>query len=108
MKKNSADVIIKKLTMYLFVWLLTIAPTSASKGGQDKLTTSRIEGVGTQDTSGIMPIVDFHDLAIFARYWLETECNAANKWRNSPAGHEIPNGDEATPGAPNVDCQQPL
>ncbi|HIJ51619.1 MAG TPA: hypothetical protein HPP66_00510 [Planctomycetes bacterium] len=87
MKKNSADVIIKKLTMCLFVWLLTIALPSASNGS--------------------IPKVDFHDLAIFARYWLETECNAANNWCNSPHGHEIPNGDEATPGATNVDCQQP-
>ncbi|HUS72869.1 MAG TPA: MopE-related protein [Sedimentisphaerales bacterium] len=80
MKKNSAYVIIKKLTMYLFVWLLTIAPTSTSKASQYELKPSRIEGFGPQDTSGIMPIVDFRDLAIFARYWLETECNAANNW----------------------------
>ena len=31
--------------------------------------------------------------------------NDPNNWCNSPAGHEIPDGDEATPGAPNVDCR---
>jgi hypothetical protein len=34
--------------------------------------------------------------------------NDSNNWCNSPSNSpEIPNGDEATPGAPNVDCQQP-
>ncbi len=103
-KEISVVVVIKKLTTYLVVWLLTIAPTSNSKASQYELKPSRIEGFGTQDTSEIMPIVDFRDLAIFARYWLETECSAANNWCNSHNGQEIPNGDEATPGAPNVDC----
>jgi hypothetical protein len=30
--------------------------------------------------------------------------NDPANWCNSPVGYEIPNGDEATPGAPNVDC----
>ncbi|MHC4573094.1 MAG: lamin tail domain-containing protein [Planctomycetota bacterium] len=30
--------------------------------------------------------------------------NDPSNWCNHPAGYEIPNGDEATPGAPNADC----
>lgn len=80
MKKISVDVFIKKLTTCLVVWLLTIAPTSASKASQDELKPSRIEGIGTQGTGGTTRIVDFRDLAIFAGYWLETNCNATNNW----------------------------
>lgn len=80
MKKISVNVFINKLTMCLVVWLLTFAPTSASKAGQDDFNPYRIEGVGIQNTNGTIRIVDFRDLAIFAGYWLETECNAANNF----------------------------
>jgi len=80
MKKISVNVFVEKLTICLFVWLLTIAPTSTLKAGQDKLNPYRIEGAGIRSANGTVRIVDFHDLAIFAGYWLETDCNAANNW----------------------------
>ena len=80
MKNNIVDLYIKTLTTCLFVWLLMIASTSASKASQNQLNISRIDGFGSQGSSSSIPIVDFRDLAIFVGYWLETDCNAANNF----------------------------
>jgi len=80
MKKISIDVLVEKLIPCLIMLLLMITPTIATNTGQNGFNSERIEGAGTESTYGIMRIVDFHNLAIFAGYWLETECNAANNF----------------------------
>ena len=80
MKKISIYVLIEKLSICSIMLLLMITPTLATNAGQDGLNPGRIEGTGTESVYGTMQIVDFRDLAIFAQYWLETECNAANNF----------------------------
>lgn len=80
MKKNSFVIFIERLCICLFVLLLMITPALAANAAQDKLSSERCEGVGIEAATGDMRIVDFHDLSILARYWLETDCNASNNF----------------------------
>lgn len=76
MKKIS----IEKLSMFSIMLLLMIIQTFATNADQDGLNPKKIEGTATESTYGTIRIVDFRDLAIFAQYWLEKECNAANNF----------------------------
>jgi hypothetical protein len=78
MQKITIDVFIEKLSMFSIVMLLMITPTFATNVDQERLNPRRIEGTATENVYGTIRIVDFRDLAIFAQYWLEKECNAAN------------------------------
>ena len=80
MNENGSVIISEIPYIRLFVLLLTVPLVSVTNAGQDRLNSWRIEGPGINNSNGIVRIVDFRDLAIFARYWLETECNAANNW----------------------------
>jgi hypothetical protein len=80
MKKNSFDVFIEGLSVYLIVLLQMITPGLAANATQDRLNSERGEGFVTETGTGDMRIVDFRDLAILARYWLETDCNASNNF----------------------------
>jgi hypothetical protein len=82
MKNDSFEVFIERFSTSLIVLLLMITPALATNTGQDRLNSGRIKGADTENTNGTVRIVDFRDLAIFAQYWLETECNAANNWCN--------------------------
>ncbi len=80
MKKINIDVFIEKFSMCSIMLLLMIIPTLATNASQDGLNPGRNEGVGTENANGTIRIVDFRDLAIFAQYWLEKECNAINNF----------------------------
>jgi hypothetical protein len=80
MKKNSFDVFVEGLSVYLIVLLQMITPGLAANATQDRLNSERGEGFVTETGTGDMRIVDFRDLAILARYWLETDCNASNNF----------------------------
>ena len=80
MNENGSVIISEIPYIRLFVLLLTVPLVSVTNAGQDRLNSWRIEGPGINNSNGIVRIVDFRDLAIFARYWLEMECNAANNW----------------------------
>jgi hypothetical protein len=80
MNRSSFVVLIEKLKLCLFLLLLTATPALCIAAGQYRLILEKIEGTGIKTTDGFVRIVDFRDLAIFAQYWLETECNAANNF----------------------------
>jgi hypothetical protein len=80
MKKISIEVLNEKLSMCSIMLLLMITATLAGNASQEGLEPGRIEGTGTESAYGMNRIVDFRDLSIFAQYWLETECNAANNF----------------------------
>jgi hypothetical protein len=70
----------KDLGVYLIIWVLHISPASSSIAGRNESSRSTIAGGGLSSKSGTVGIVDLRDFAIFAQYWLETDCNAANNW----------------------------
>jgi hypothetical protein len=80
MKKIIIDVLNQKLSICSIVLLLMTTATLARNTDQNVLSSGKIAGLGTENTYGIMRIVDFRDLAIFAQYWLDKECNAANNF----------------------------
>ncbi|KPL24234.1 MAG: hypothetical protein AMJ75_04200 [Phycisphaerae bacterium SM1_79] len=80
MKKHSFHVFIERLSTHLIVLLLMIIPALATNAGQDRINSGRIGSVGIATSNETTRIVDFRDFAILARYWLETECNAANNF----------------------------
>lgn len=80
MKKASLDVFMEKFRMCFIMWLLMITQSLATNAGQNGLNSGRIENIGTETTNGIMPKVNFLDLAIFVGYWLETDCNSSNNF----------------------------
>ncbi len=77
MKQTGIDLLIEKFSMYSIILLLMITLTSDTNAGQDGLDP---RSHGIENANGTIRIVDFHDFAIFAQYWLETDCNASNNF----------------------------
>jgi hypothetical protein len=80
MKNISINMFIDKVSISLIVMLIMITPTLSTKAAQNGANLERIENTGTESAYGTIPIVDFRDLVILVRYWLETECNASNNF----------------------------
>jgi hypothetical protein len=80
MKKYSFHVFIERFSTHMIALVLMIIPAVATNASQDRLNSERIGSVGIATSDKTTRIVDFRDLAILVRYWLETECNAANNF----------------------------